>query len=271
VKAHLVETETPVHFDETGARVNGKLAWLHSASTEQATFYAIHPKRGSEAMDAIDILPKRQGWSIHDAWQPYFNYPEAKHGLCNAHLVRELVFLIEHYSQAWAKDFLALLTNMKEKVDAAKSLGQSTLSELQLAAFEHVYDRIVELGERANPPPVRQPNQRGRLKQSPARNLLDRLIKYKAEVMAFVYDFDVPFDNNLAERDIRMVKVQQKVSGGFRSSDGANVFCQVRSYISTARKNGQHVLDVLYQALKGAPYWPSVIPAQLAELSPLRE
>jgi transposase len=193
------------------------------------------------------------------------NYPDAKHGLCNAHLVRELIFLIEHHTQAWAKDFLSLLTNMKEKVDTAKSLGQSTLSALQVAVFEQVYDRIVELGERANPPPTRQPNQRGRLKQSPARNLLDRLIKYKAEVMAFVYDFAVPFDNNLAERDIRMVKVQQKVSGGFRSGDGANVFCQVRSYISTARKNGKYVLDVLYQALSGTPYSPSSIQAHVPE------
>jgi transposase len=265
VKAHLVETEAPVHFDETGARVNGKLEWLHSASTEQATFYAVHPKRGGEAIDAIAILPERQGWSIHDAWSPYFNYPEAKHGLCNAHLVRELVFLIEQHAQTWAKDFLSLLTNMKEKVEAAKSLGQSTLSELQQAAFEHVYDRIVERGERANPPPVRLPNQRGRLKQSPARNLLDRLKNYKAEIMAFVYDFDVPFDNNLAERDIRMVKVQQKVSGGFRSGDGAKVFCQVRSYISTARKNGQRVLDALYQAFRCAPYLPAFIPTQPTE------
>jgi transposase len=265
VKTHLVETETPVHFDETEARVNGKLEWLHSASTDQATYYAIHPKRGSEAIDAIDILPKRQGWSIHDAWRPYLNYPNAKHGLCNAHLVRELVFLIEHYTQAWAKDFLSLLTNMKEKVDVAKSQGQSTLSALQVAVFEQVYDRIIELGERANPPPIRQPNQRGRRKQSPARNLLDRLIKYKAEIMAFVYDFDVPFDNNLAERDIRMVKVQQKVSGGFRSGDGANVFCQVRSYISTARKNGQCVLYALVQVFTGTPYSPRFIASTAPE------
>ena len=265
VKAYLVETENPVHFDETGARVNGKLQWLHTASTAQATFYAIHPKRGSDAIDAIDILPERRGWSIHDAWQPYFNYPETKHGLCNAHLVRELVFLIEHYSQAWARDFLSLLTNMKEKVDTAKSQGQSTLSALQVAVFEQVYDRIVERGERANPPPVRQPNQRGRIKQSPARNLLDRLIKYKAEVMAFVFDFAVPFDNNLAERDIRMVKVQQKVSGGFRSPDGASVFCQVRSYISTARKNGLRVLDALCQGFRGKPYVPLAVLALPAE------
>jgi transposase len=262
IKDHLVETEDPVHFDETGARVNGKLEWLHSASTEQATYYAIHPKRGGEAMNAIGILPARTGWSIHDAWQPYLNYINAKHGLCNAHLVRELVFLIERYSQKWAKNFLSLLLNMKQTVDTAKSRGQVSLSELQLAAFEQVYDYIVERGMRANPPPVRQTGQRGRLKQSPARNLLDRLINHKDKVMAFVYDFEVPFDNNLAERDIRMVKVQQKVSGGFRSDQGANVFCQVRSYISTARKNGQHVLDVLSQALSGTPYSPAYIPVQ---------
>lgn len=265
IKAYLVETEKPVHFDETGARVNGTLEWLHSASTEQATSYAIHPKRGGEAMDDIGILPQRTGWSIHDAWQPYLNYVDAKHGLCNAHLVRELVFLIERYRQAWAKDFLALLLNMKEKVDAAQSQGQASLSELQLAAFEQVYDQIVERGERANPPPVRQPGQRGRLKQSPARNLLDRLKNHKDKVMAFVYDFSVPFDNNLAERDIRMVKVQQKVSGGFRSGNGADIFCQVRSYISTARKNGQRVLDVLYQAFTGTPYLPCFIASKAPE------
>jgi len=269
IKDHLVKTQQPVHFDETGARVNGQLEWLHSASTEQATYYAIHPKRGSKAMDAIDILPGRTGWSIHDAWQPYLTYVGAKHGLCNAHLVRELVFLIERYCQKWARDFLALLLNMKEKVDTAKSQGQRSLSDLQLAAFEQVYDQIIERGVRANPLPGRQPNQRGRLKQSPARNLLDRLINHKDKVVAFVYDFAVPFDNNLAERDIRMVKIQQKVSGGFRSGDGANVFCQVRSYISTARKNGLRVLDVLYQALSGDPYSPSFIQAQ-PEYSRLR-
>jgi transposase len=265
VKAYLAQTETPVHFDETGARVNGQLAWLHSASTDQVTAYAIHPKRGSDAMDAIGILPQRQGWSIHDAWQPYFKYPQAKHGLCNAHLVRELVFVMEHDDQAWAKDFLFLLLTMKEKVDSAKSLGQSALSERQVVGFEQLYDRIIERGERANPSPVRQPNQRGRLKQSPAWNLLDRLKNHKAEVMAFVHDFAVPFDNNLAERDIRMVKVQQKVSGGFRSGDGANVFCQVRGYLSTARKNGQRVLDVLFQALQGVPYSPPVVSTHTAE------
>jgi len=158
-----------------------------------------------------------------------------------------------------------LLLNMKQAVDTAKSQGQPALSRLQIADFEPCYDRVIERGVRANPLPVRQPNQRGRLKQSPARNLLDRLISHRDKVLAFIYDFDVPFENNLAERDIRMVKVQQKVSGGFRSGGGANVFCQVRSYLSTARKNDRRVLDVLYQAFRGTPYSPSFIPAQATE------
>lgn len=262
VRAYLIKTEDPVHFDESGARVNGKLEWLHSASTQQATYYAIHPKRGSEAMDAIGILSERKGWSIHDAWLPYLKYLEAKHGLCNAHLVRELVLLLERHSQEWAGNFLDFLLDMKEKVETAKSIGQAALSEQQLTICEQCYDWLVEYGESENPSPVRAPNERGRLKQSKARNLLDRLLAHKDKVLAFVYDFCVPFDNNLAERDIRMVKVQQKVSGCFRSDEGANVFCQVRSYISTARKNGQRVLDVLYQAFTGTPYAPDFIVAK---------
>lgn len=265
VRVHLVETEVPVHFDETGARVNGKLEWLHSASTQQATYYAIHPKRGSDAIEAIDILPKRKGWSIHDALPSYFKYPDAKHGLCNAHLVRELVFLIERADQQWAESLLELLLEMKAKVERAKELGQAALSRQQLTIFEQCYDFAVAWGAHDNPPPVREGNERGRLKQSQARNLLDRLITHKDKVLAFIYDFAVPFDNNLAERDIRMVKVQQKVSGGFRSIDGADVFCQVRSYISTARKNGQSVLDALVQAFRGTPYLPTFLPVHAPE------
>jgi transposase len=256
VKAYLIQTDTPVHFDETGARVNGKLAWVHSASTEQATFYAIHPKRGSQAMNAIGILPKREGWSIHDAWLPYFSYCQTKHALCNAHLVRELVFLIERHAQFWAKDFLDLLLEMKRHVEPLKRWGQPTLDSQILRHYEQRYDWIIERGLQQNPAPIRQPNQLGRLKQSPARNLLNRLHTHKAQVLAFLYDLAVPFDNNLAERDIRMVKVQQKVSGGFRSTDGANAFCQLRSYISTARKNRQPILTVLFRALVGKPYFP---------------
>lgn len=265
VKAYLQETEIPVHLDETGARTNGTLVWLHSACTTQATYYAIHAKRGSEGIDAIGILPARTGWVVHDAWKPYLRYEDAQHALCNAHLVRELVYLIERHQQEWASGFLDLLLDLKQKVETAKTSGQTALSTQQLTIGEQCYDFLVAWGQFDNPPPVRDKKGRGRLKQSAARNLLDRLIAHKDKVLAFVYDFDVPFDNNLAERDIRMVKVQQKVSGGFRTVEGANVFCQLRSYISTARKNSQRVLDVLLQALLGMPYWPSFIPIQVTE------
>jgi transposase len=262
VRSYLVETEASVHFDETGGRVNGKTVWLHVASTLHATYYAIHAKRGGEAIESIDILPRRTGRSIHDCFAPYLNYEHAKHGLCNAHLVRELIFLIEQRAQQWACTLLDLLLTIKRTVERAKQMGQSTLPAFQLTNFAELYDQILSTAEQDHPPPIRQQAQRGRLKQSPERNLLDRLIRHKDKVLAFAYDFEIPFDNNLAERDIRMVKVQQKVSGGFRTTDGANVFCQVRSYISTARKNGQHVLDVLALAFHRTPYRPPCIAPQ---------
>ena len=265
VRAYLTKTEEAVHFEETGMKVSGKLHWLHSASTKWAMLCHIHSKRGSEAMSAMDILPKRTGWSIHDFWKPYLRYQQAKHGLCNAHLVRELIFIAEQYQQAWATELLDLLLKIKQTIEKAQHQNLSTLSEKQQIAFQMEYDRLVAQGEQANPPPKRVKGKRGRVKQSPARNLLDRLRDHTEKVLAFMYDFKVPFDNNLAERDIRMAKVHQKVSGGFRSENGASSFCYVRSYITTARKNDQRILDALYMALSGSPYQPPFLATIVAE------
>ena len=267
VKAYLIQTEEAVHFDETGMHVGG-LKWLHSASTALVTFFAMHAKRGQAAMETIGILPKRMGWCVHDYWKAYLRYPQAKHGLCGAHLLRELISLVENYQQNWAQTMIKLLAEISKVVAAAKTLGQPALSAEQLTGFQKQYDQIVAEGLAANPPAQRteeQVGKRGRIKQTPAKNLLDRLRDHPDKVLAFMYDFKVPFDNNQAERDIRMAKLKEKISGCFRSESGSSAFCQVRSYISTAHKNEQPILNAIYLALTGSPFIPAFLAATLAE------
>ncbi len=253
LKAALVQAPV-IHQDETGVSVNTQKQWVHVCSTEQLTHYAAHAKRGREALEAIDILPHFRGTSVHDGLVSYQAY-DCRHGLCNVHHLRDLTFIEEEFHQVWARKMKDLLLDMKAAVEVAKAAGLHELDVLALARFHRRYQEVLAEGYLANPPPPKP--KRGRAKQSPARNLLDRLSKGKWQVLAFLHDFTVPFDNNQAERDLRMIKVQQKVSGGFRTDPGVTMFCRIRSYVSTLRKQGLDVLAALQQTLSGHPLLPA--------------
>lgn len=267
IKAEMQETVETAHFDETGGRVKGKLWWFHVVCTAMLTFYAIHAKRGSKALNEIDIFPGFKGVAMHDGYCSYFQYDEVRNALCNAHHLRDLVFIAEQYQQSWASDMQGLLLEIKKAVEASPPEQRSLPSE-QIADFGARYDAIVEAGLQANPlaePDATLTRKRGKTKQHPARNLATHFRLRKQETLAFMVDFKVPFDNNQAERDLRMIKLKQKVSGCFRSENGAKVFCNIRSYISTSRKNGQKLLDVLQLALAGKPYAPPSLQYRLCQ------
>ena len=257
-----IQVAPVVHFDETGLRVKSKLMWLHVACNGWLTAYFIDLKRGQLAMDAIDILPNFEGVSVHDGLASYGKY-DSTHALCNAHHLRELRFVVERYEQDWASDMMTLLVEIKTNIAIAQAAEETSLTPTQIADFERRYREIIEAGLIANPflpidPDL--PTRKGRRKQTPPKNLLDRLQLHQSAVLLFMYDWRVPFDNNQAERDLRMMKLKQKISGTFRSMEGAQQFCRIRGYISTLRKQGIQVLDALRLVLMETPLFPSLQP-----------
>lgn len=257
VKEQLRAAEV-LHADESGLRVAGKLHWLHVACTDTLSHYEVHARRGQEAMDDAGILGEFRGTVVHDHWKPYFKYDACHHALCNAHHLRELQFIDKQYHQPWANDMAKLLLEIKAAVAKTPAAAES-LSAPQLEAFERRYDAVVQAGIEANPiaTPASEVKTRGRRKQPPPLNLAMRLHDFKGQVLAFMYDFRIPFDNNQGERDVRMVKVKQKVSGGFRTLEGAKRFGRIRGYISTARKHSKNVFEAVRHAFDGNPFTPS--------------
>jgi transposase len=257
VRGQLIDAPV-AHFDETGARADGALRWVHSAGTERLTLYRLHDRRGVDGIDHLGVLSDFNGVAIHDGWATYRKYPDATHALCNVHHLRELLGAIERDgdTQTWATEMDTLLRELKAAVDDARAHGQSTLPAQTLAAFCERYERIIALGHQQNPPPTERTGKRGPIGRSKTANLHGRLDQHRDEVLRFAHDFHVPFDNNQAERDLRMVKLQQKISGCWRTITGADGFLALRSYLSTSAKHGLHPLGALGRLAERNPWLP---------------
>jgi len=243
------------HADETGVRLGGKLHWLHVNSTRFLTHLAWHPKRGKEALEAIGIWPRFHGRAMHDRWRSYDRY-DCQHSVCGAHLVRELTFLAEHEQQGWAEQMRDLLLDMLVATQEWRARGASQLPSVERDEWVAQYFEVLLAGFAAQPLPTPEevPKRGGRGKQSASKNLLDDLLRRAEQALAFLDDLRVPFTNNQAERDLRMVKVQQKIAGTFRSEDGVTAFCRIRSYLSTMRKQGHSMLAALAAVFVGKPF-----------------
>ena len=244
-KQQLITMEL-LNVDETGINVNKKRFWLHTTSSNKWTYFYPHEKRGSEATDEIGILPKFSGVLCHDHWKSYYKY-NCTHALCNAHHIRELTFAEEQDNQSWAKEMRELLIKINNDVNNANGiLDKST--ELD---YRKQYRKILESGNNESPAPIRTEGQKGKLKKTKSRNLLERLKDYENDTLRFMENKIVPFTNNLGENDLRMTKVQQKISGCFRSMEGAYIFCRIRGYLSTCRKNNVGATEALRLLFNG--------------------
>ena len=242
------------HADETGIRIGGKLHWLHVNSTRFLTHLAWHAKRGKQALEAIGIWPRFQGRAMHDRWKSYDHYGCA-HSLCGAHLLRDCTYVAEQEQQPWAAQMHDLLVSMAVAAAEWRQRGASAVPAQERDEWVAQYFELLSSGFAAQPLPKAEqvPKQGRRGKQSPAKNLLDALLRRAEHVLAFLDNLSVPFTNNLAERDLRMVKVQQKISGTFRSDAGATTFCCIRSYLSTMRKQGHGMLTALAAVFADQP------------------
>lgn len=242
------------HFDETGTRVDKKLWWVHNASNCEYTYLDISTKRGFAGMGQCGVLTGFQGIAVHDCWAPYWNYPDIQHAVCCAHLLRELTGISENHSeQTWASAFIDLLLQMKKAKEKAEEAGKETLSRYYYRKFDKKYEELIKLARQENPLPEITEKKRGRKKKGKILALVERLAKYKASVCLFIKNFTVPFDNNQAERDLRMIKVKTKVSGCFRSEEGAREYLKIMSYIGTARKQGYNAYEAIKNAISGSP------------------
>ena len=244
-----------LHCDETGTRVEGKTRWVHNASNEYYTYLTLSSKRGTVAMEEADILPHFRGTVVHDCWSPYWKFDSAAHQLCCTHLLRELNGVIEnHPEQTWAEKFKALLLKMKKAKDRVLENGKNELCYSSVHRYKKQYDELISLAYSENPIPQQNTGKPGKKKRGKVLCLIDRLKKYMGQVCLFLESFTVPFDNNQAERDIRNVKIKTKVSGCFRSFEGAVEYLNITSYISTARKHGLNSFHAVLAAVSGKPY-----------------
>lgn len=255
---HLLSGGRLQHADETGMRIKGTLHWTHVSCTRWLTYYAWHRKRGKKALESIGIWPHFHGRAMHDRWASYEPYGCA-HSLCGAHLVRDCLYLAEQEQQEWAQGIADLLLGMAKAAQEWRTRGASAVPKEEREAWLAQYFEVLASGfaaQGAHAPPSDElmPKRRGKPKQSAAKNLLDVLLQRAGDVLSFLNDLSVPFSNNLAERDLRMIKVQQKISGTFRSEDGATAFCTIRSYLSTMRKQGRPLLAAMAAVFAGSPF-----------------
>jgi transposase len=249
-KSRLIQAHV-LNADETGINVNKKTIWLHCASNPLWSYFFPHEKRGTDAMNAMGILPIFTGTLVHDHWKPYYTY-SCLHALCNAHHIRELEYAAVEDKQIWASSMQTLLLEIN---DAIKAQDNGTLTKNLCTRYEKKYDQIIADGEVECPLPetpiIEGKKKRGRVEKSKSRNLLERLRDYKGDTLRFMHDPLVPFTNNAGENDLRMTKVQQKVSGCFRSMEGAKIFCRIRGYILSCQKHDVKITDALALLFQG--------------------